>query len=137
MLELVIRHLFNWDIKSQKSHGFGLFGIILAWCLATEEQGQKSLHGHYLLYVENWNRVMNILQQRKNEECAVGSWMLMSATRDAKAMFVNVCSAQLLSAFEVNRPLSVVPLMKAVQVVAYQKKCNLLSNQLEIRFYGK
>ena len=65
MMELVIRHLFKWDIKTQRSNGVGLFATILAWCLAIEEQGRKSLHGHYLLYVENWNRVMNILQQRK------------------------------------------------------------------------
>jgi hypothetical protein len=55
MMELVIRPLFNWNTETQKSNGMGLFGIISAWCLATEEQGQKSLHGHYLLYVEDWN----------------------------------------------------------------------------------
>jgi hypothetical protein len=61
IMELVIKHLFNWDNETQKSIGIGLFAIILAWNLATEEQGTKSLHGHYLLYVENWNRVMKML----------------------------------------------------------------------------
>jgi hypothetical protein len=86
MMELVIRHLFNWDIETQRSNGVGLFATILAWCLAIEEQGRKSLHGHYLLYVENWNRVMNILQQRKYEVPTVGSWTFAAATRDAKEM---------------------------------------------------
>jgi hypothetical protein len=45
---------------------------------------------------------MNILQQVKNEDQSMGSWMLTSATRDAKAMFVNACS-------EVNKPLSTIP----------------------------
>ena len=109
MMELVIRHLFNWDTETQKSNGMGLFGIISAWCLATEEQGRKSLHGHYLLYVEDWNRVMNILQRRKDEVRAVGSWTFVSATHDAKAMLVNACSVQLFSDFKVNEPLAEFP----------------------------
>jgi hypothetical protein len=109
MIELVIRHLSNWDIETQKSKGVGWFTTILAWCLATEEEGQKSLHGHYLLYMENRNQVMNILQQMKNEDSAVGSWTLTDATHNAKAMFVNACSAQLLSDFEVRKPLSALP----------------------------
>jgi hypothetical protein len=108
-MELVIRHLFKWDIKTQRSNGVGLFATILAWCLATKEQGRKPLHGHYLLYVDNWNRVMNILQRRKNEECTVGNWTFAAATRDAKEMFVNSCSAQLFLEFEVGKALSEVP----------------------------
>jgi hypothetical protein len=131
MMELVIRHLFFWDI--------GLFVTILALCLATKEQGRKSLCGHYLLYVENWNRVMNTLQRRKNEECTVGSWTFAAATRDAKEMFVNSCNAQLFSEFEVGKALSEVPVffIHAVEVTAIQKKCDLLSNQSKIRYYGK
>jgi hypothetical protein len=87
----------------------GLFATILAWCLATKEQGRKSSHGHYLLYVEIWNRVMNIMQRRKNEERTVGFSTFAAATRDAKEMFVNACSAQLLSEFEVGKALSNVP----------------------------
>jgi hypothetical protein len=41
MMELVIRYLFNWDVETQKRNGVGLFATILAWCLATEEQGQN------------------------------------------------------------------------------------------------
>jgi hypothetical protein len=62
-MELVIKHIFNWDSETQKSKGVGLFGELLAWCLATEEQGQKSLHGHYLVFIKNWSQVMNRLQQ--------------------------------------------------------------------------
>jgi hypothetical protein len=43
MMELVIKYVFNWDSKTQRSNGIGLFAILLAWCLvATKEQeGQK------------------------------------------------------------------------------------------------
>jgi hypothetical protein len=44
----------------------------------------------------------------KNEERVVDYWTLTAATRDAKVSFVNVCSAQLFSDFEVNKPLSAV-----------------------------
>jgi hypothetical protein len=109
MMELVIMHLFDWDIGTQKSNGVGLLATILAWCLATKEQGRKLLHGLYLLYVENWNQVMNILQRRKNEDHAVGSWTFAAATNDAKKMFVKVCSAQFFLEFEVGKALSEVP----------------------------
>ena len=44
IVDLVIKHLFNWDVEKQESNGVGLFAEILAWTLATEEQGRKSLH---------------------------------------------------------------------------------------------
>jgi hypothetical protein len=108
-MELVIKHLFNWDTKKQTSNGIGLFGEVLAWCLATEEQGRKSLHGHYLVYIKDWNQVMNILQQQKDEVCTTGYWKYSDAFRDAKALFRNACSARLFSDFEVTLPLSAIP----------------------------
>jgi 16S rRNA G527 N7-methylase RsmG len=67
---------------------------ILAWYLATEEQSQKSLHWHYLQLVENWNQVMNILQQMEKK---IELWVLES-----------------------HKPLSTLPvfLMKAIAVCA-------------------
>ena len=49
IMQLVIKHIFGWDEENQKSTGIGLFGELEAWTLATEEQGRKSLHGHFLL----------------------------------------------------------------------------------------
>jgi hypothetical protein len=106
LMQLVIKHFFNWDTKTKKSKGTGLFGEVLAWCLATEEQGRKSLHGHYLVYIKQWNRVMNILQRKQDETPSTGDWTLWDANRCAKAMFKNACSARLFSDFEVGKPLS-------------------------------
>ena len=74
MMELVTKHLFNWDTKTQTSKGVGLIGELLAWCLATEEQGRKSLHGHFLLFMKRWNQVMNILQGVKDQERKLDIW---------------------------------------------------------------
>ncbi len=106
LMQLVIKHFFNWDTKTRNSKGTGLFGEVLAWCLATEEQGRKSLHGHYLVYIKNWNRVMNILQRKQDETPSTGNWTIHVANRDAKALFANASSARLFSDFEVGKPLS-------------------------------
>ena len=63
IVDLVVKHLFSWDEASQSSTGMGLFGNVEAWCLATEEQGRKSLHGHILLFMKDWNTVLDILHR--------------------------------------------------------------------------
>ena len=45
--------------------GLGLIGAVVAWCLATEEQGWKTLHGHFLVFIENWEKILPILQPRQ------------------------------------------------------------------------
>ena len=94
---------------NEKKQWHGLFGEVLAWCLATEEQGRKSLHGHYLIFIRNWKRVMNILQQLKNEAHEVGDGTYMDASRDAKAMFANACSARLFADCDSKKPLEAFP----------------------------
>jgi hypothetical protein len=130
LMELVIKHLFNWDIEKQKSNGMGLFGEVKAWCLATEEQGRKSLHGHYLVYIKNWNRVMNILQRKKDESIHNGNWKYADAHNDAKKLFANACSARLFSDFEVSKPLSAHP-------VFAHKDCRSERKPKEMRYTVK
>ena len=40
----------------------GLFGDLSAWCYATEEQGRKTLHAHFLLWVKNWSVMLEKLR---------------------------------------------------------------------------
>ena len=56
IIDLVVQHFFNWDKEKQESLGLGFFAEVLAWCLATEEQNQKSLHGHFLVCIKNWSK---------------------------------------------------------------------------------
>ena len=130
IMELVIKHFFNWDTKTNRSKGMGLFGEVLAWCLATEEQGRKSLHGHYLVYLKNWNRLMKILQRMKDEATNEGAWKYAEAHRDAKRIFQNACSARLFSDFEVSKPLSDSP-------VFYHEKCQSERKAKKMRFTVK
>ena len=99
IMQLVIKHIFGWDEENQKSTGIGLFGELEAWTLATEEQGRKSLHGHFLLFVRNWNKVLTVLQGRQMSMDA-DEMPYISAVKEAKAFHDNACSAQLFSEFQ-------------------------------------
>jgi hypothetical protein len=101
IMELVIKHLFNWDETKQKSKGVGLFGEVLAWCIATEEQGRKSLHGHILLFIKDWQTVLEILQRKRDSHIS-----LQSAQGKAKTLYKTACSAELFSDFKPTKPLS-------------------------------
>ena len=99
---LVIKHLFAWDEEKQCSTGKGIFGELLAWCLATEEQGRKTLHGHFLLFMKDWDVVLTQLQ-------VVGSEGFTFAKAKVKAFFENACSAQLFSEFSTGQLLDEQP----------------------------
>ena len=108
IIHLVIKHLFNWDLDKKKSNGVGIFAEICAFCLATEEQGRKSLHGHFLLFVRNWKHVLDAIQRCSNE-LSQDKMTVKNASRQGKNLYMNACSACLFDDFAPNMPLSRVP----------------------------
>ena len=60
---LLIEHVLGWDQKKQqpKPEG-GAFGILDAWSVAVEEQGRKTLHGHWILWLRNWSSLLKGLR---------------------------------------------------------------------------
>ena len=44
IMQIVIETLFNWDTKKQEAKGPGIFGTVVAFAPADEEQGRKTLH---------------------------------------------------------------------------------------------
>jgi hypothetical protein len=61
VVQILIETLFGWDPKTQKGRD-GIFGVLLAWARADEEQNRKTLHGHWRsLYVKNFNKCRNAL----------------------------------------------------------------------------
>jgi hypothetical protein len=56
--QIVIKELIGWSDNKQ-TH-VGIFGKIIAFSDAVEEQGRTSLHSHIILWVENYS----VLQQR-------------------------------------------------------------------------
>ena len=52
--ELLIYHILGWNESAQQPRPEGgAFGV-LDWSHSIEEQGQKTLHGHYILWVREW-----------------------------------------------------------------------------------
>ena len=52
LMQILIDTLFNWDVKNQKSKGPGIFGTLVAYAPADEEQGRKTLHRHWQVWVK-------------------------------------------------------------------------------------
>ena len=48
--------MFRWDTKTQSSKGKGILGTVLAFPGADEEQGRKTLHRHWQIWVQELNQ---------------------------------------------------------------------------------
>ena len=110
-------------METQTSNGIGIFAEILAFALATEEQGRKSLHGHFLIFVKGWKQIMDIIQkpvvtdhQQEFNKKPAESLQATAARKKAKAFYVNACSARLFADFEPGEKLDGTP-------VFYHPKC--------------
>ena len=67
--EIIIETLFNWNIKEQTANGPGIFGTVVAFAAADEEQGCKTLHMHIQLWVKDVNPKLraDLYHQNPNE----------------------------------------------------------------------
>ena len=98
IMSLVIKHVFGWDVDNPKNNKTGLFGDVVAWCLAMEEQGRKTLHGHFLIFLKNWKPILKALQGKGNIPCADVPTHAQAITTTHK-LFRLVCSANLFNDF--------------------------------------
>ena len=111
IITLIIKHIFQWDEKTKRSKGQGCFGELKAWTLATEEQGRKTLHGHFLLFVKNWPKLLRNVQL--NDKSLTQSRVAHKTLTD----FCNsITSAQLFHDFESKNGL-------LQEVSPFQHKC--------------
>ena len=70
VLEIVIRDVIGWDLNTEApTRQPGLFGTPLAFSCATEEQGRKSLHGHFIIWLKDHHNVIrNIMRQEDDTD---------------------------------------------------------------------
>ena len=54
LIQIVIEVLLGWDPKTHTGTK-GVFGTLEAWTRADEEQGRKSLHSHWQLWIKGIN----------------------------------------------------------------------------------
>lgn len=57
VLKVTVEHLLGWSIREGKNKpDEGLFGDIVAFCSAVEEQGREVLHSHnMLIWIRGWD----------------------------------------------------------------------------------
>ena len=59
IIELLIYHILGWNQSAQQPRPEGgVFGVLDAWSHSIEELGQKTLHGHYILWVQEWSPLL-------------------------------------------------------------------------------
>ena len=61
IMQVVIEHLFGWNIKKQMSKGRGIFGVAEAFGGSTEEQNRATLHEHMIVHVRNFHKLRQLL----------------------------------------------------------------------------
>jgi hypothetical protein len=110
IVDIVIKHVFNWNKELGCSNGPGLFSEVEAWCLATEEQGRKTLHGHFLVFIKEWNSILDCLQRKKEDPAK--HLTVVEATRTALRFHDYVCSSRMFQDFEPNKPLDRYPVFR-------------------------
>ena len=60
VIKITTKHLLGWDeTHHQNIANTGLFGDLDAYAYAVEEQGKKSLHAHFLIWLKKWNKVLD------------------------------------------------------------------------------
>ena len=52
VMQIVVECILRWDIKKKTSKGKGILGTVLAFFAADEEQGRKTLHRHWQIWVK-------------------------------------------------------------------------------------
>jgi hypothetical protein len=52
VMQIVVECILRWDIKEKTSKGKGILGTVLAFFAADEEQGRKTLHRHWQIWVK-------------------------------------------------------------------------------------
>jgi len=60
LMQIVTECLIGWDHKTNTGKR-GVFGIPLAYARTDEEQGRKTLHSHWQIWIKNFNRCRNAL----------------------------------------------------------------------------
>jgi hypothetical protein len=52
VMQILTECLLKWDTKTHTSKGKGILGTVIAFAGTDEEQGRKTLHRHWQIWVE-------------------------------------------------------------------------------------
>jgi hypothetical protein len=57
-MQIITDCMLRWDSKKQTSKGKGILGTVLAFSAADEEQGRKTLHHHWQIWVKGIDQTL-------------------------------------------------------------------------------
>jgi len=57
-MQILTKCLLRWDTKTQTATGKGILGTVIAFAGADEEQGRKTLHRHWQIWVKEINQTV-------------------------------------------------------------------------------
>ena len=66
ILHLVVRYVLGWNEDTQTAEE-GAFGKILAFYEAVEEQARKTLHVHFIVWLQDWNELLSRLYSDESD----------------------------------------------------------------------
>ncbi len=58
VMQILTKCMLRWDTKTQSCKGKGILGTVLAFTGADEEQGRKTLHQHWQIWVQELNQTL-------------------------------------------------------------------------------
>jgi len=58
VMQILTECLLRWDTKTQTAKGKGILGTVVAFAGADEEQGRKTLHRHWQIWVKEINQTV-------------------------------------------------------------------------------
>ena len=58
VMDIFTSCLLKWDINTRTSTGRGILGIVRAFFAADEEQGRKTLHRHWQIWIKEMNQTL-------------------------------------------------------------------------------
>ncbi len=58
VMQILTTCILRWDTKTQSSKGKGILGMVLVFSGADEEQGRKTLHWHWQIWVQELNQTL-------------------------------------------------------------------------------
>jgi len=103
-----VKYILNWNVENGESFkDCGFFGKTEAFCIATEEQGRKTLHAHILVWLKNWNKLLHTL---------------MTFTKDSKS-YLNAV-AKIRQLFELAVSTTMFDGADALQIQPFQHVCS-------------
>jgi hypothetical protein len=58
VMQILTECMLKWDVKSKSSTGKGILGTVHAFAGADKEQGRKTLHWHWQIWVKEINQLL-------------------------------------------------------------------------------